>query len=141
MNNNFKLIGGSGAALLALRAIYYAFIYDNIHLDGLLGILGFILIAVGFFMVPASNQISNITSPTASNENPNTIHIPTVGEWVGWLLLLCIPLVNLIIMIIWAIDKENPIRRNWILASLIITAVVTVLYMLLFFSMMSSYRF
>ena len=44
-------------------------------------------------------------------------------------------------MIIWAIDKENQIRRNWVLAALILTGVVTVLYALAMVAVIGSYGY
>ena len=31
----------------------------------------------------------------------------TIGQWLGRLLLMCVPVVNIIFLIIWALDKED----------------------------------
>ena len=59
-----------------------------------------------------------------NNENIETNPIPSVGKWVGWMLLAAIPLAGLILMIIWANDKTEMSRRNWALASFIIQGVL-----------------
>ncbi len=53
----------------------------------------------------------------------------SVGAWVGVLLLTCIPIVNLICLIIWAVssDPTRIARKRWAIAQLIIVLVVTVL--------------
>ncbi len=51
-----------------------------------------------------------------------------VGEWLIVLLLTCIPVVNIIMLIIWSVDKKgNPNRRNYAIAVLIFMAVMLIL--------------
>ncbi|HOZ00809.1 MAG TPA: hypothetical protein PLG20_03260 [Candidatus Syntrophosphaera sp.] len=48
----------------------------------------------------------------------------SIGSWIGTLLLMMIPLVNLILLIVWAASSsENPNRRNWAIATLIMYAI------------------
>jgi succinate dehydrogenase/fumarate reductase cytochrome b subunit len=57
----------------------------------------------------------------------------SVKSWVGTLLLLCIPLVNLILLFVWAFgDGANSNKKNYAKASLIIVGCVTVIYVLFF---------
>ena len=144
MNNSWKFIGGAGAALgavIQLWSIYRAVTLYGEYREGvIISVLFFIVyaaIATGFFM--AQNETSMVSAPaeSASPQGDNG-DIPSVGQWLGWMLLLCIPLVNFILMIMWAIDKGNQIRRNWVLATLVITGIVTVLYAILMATMLSS---
>lgn len=56
----------------------------------------------------------------------------TVGNWAVTMLLMMIPLVNLILLIVWAAStSENPNRKNWAIATLIFAAIGFVLWLLL----------
>ena len=142
MNNSWKFIGGGGAALgavLQLRSVYLSLEWggENI-ISAVLFLISYAAIAAGFFM--AQNEASTVAAPAEStSDKGDNGEIPSVGQWLGWMLLLSIPLVNFILMIIWAIDKENQIRRNWVLAALILTGVVTVLYALAMVAVIGSY--
>ena len=142
MNNSWKFIGGGGAALAALLQLFsvsqvleYGSNFEIAR--SLLWIICFAAISVGFFM--AQGPASVVSAPSESvAPNPVETDVPSVGQWLGWMLLLSIPLVNLVLMVMWAIDRGNQIRRNWILATLVITGIVTVLYAILMATMLSS---
>lgn len=53
----------------------------------------------------------------------------SIGEWVGTLILTCIPLVGFICLIVWAASSsdEKKSRKNWAIAQLIVMAIMTVL--------------
>ena len=54
--------------------------------------------------------------------------VMTVGKWLVTYLLLMIPIANIILMIVWAVsDSENPNRKNWAIAMIIIWAISLVL--------------
>lgn len=56
--------------------------------------------------------------------------VMTLGNWIVTYLLLMIPLVNIILVIVWAVSKtENPNRKNWAQAMLIFWAVALVLWL------------
>lgn len=140
MNNSWKFIGGGGAALGAVIQLWY--VYRNLEwVEGLIPAVLFFIsyaaIATGFFLVQNETSTVAVTAESASPQGGNG-DIPSVGQWLGWMLLLSIPLVNLVLMVMWAIDKGNQIRRNWILATLVIGGVVTVLYAILMATMLSS---
>ena len=57
--------------------------------------------------------------------------VMTMGQWLVTMLLLMIPIVNIVLIIVWAVSKtENPNKSNWAKAYLVIMAVVIVLYVL-----------
>jgi hypothetical protein len=48
----------------------------------------------------------------------------SVSEWVVTLLLMCIPLVNVILLFVWAFDSAvKPSKSNWSKAMLIFVAI------------------
>ena len=57
----------------------------------------------------------------------------SVGAWVGTLILMMIPIVNLICLIVWAVSSstEKQSRKNWAIAQLIIMLVTMVLSIVL----------
>ena len=79
------------------------------------------------FVCPkCNNQVSRQSAPVSTQQsynNPpyNEAHpsVPTVGDWIINFLLLSIPLVNLIILIIWAVGNENTVRKNFAAAALL----------------------
>lgn|GEM_PF-4984610 len=56
---------------------------------------------------------------------------PTISEWIGYLLLLLIPLVGLICLIVWASSSENAYRQKWAIARLIWGGVMLLYYFFL----------
>lgn len=75
-------------------------------------------------MEQAQNQ------PPYQNYPPQAESAPvlSMGSWVGTLLLMFIPLVNIILLIVWAVSNtENPNRRNFARAYLIMFAISLVL--------------
>lgn len=57
----------------------------------------------------------------------------TVGDWLLTSLLMCIPLVNIILLFVWAFGSNTPISKaNWAKAALIWALISIVLYVLLF---------
>ncbi len=71
--------------------------------------------------------------PTAQYNNyqqPNAQFAPvmTLKDWMIILLVMLIPLVNIIMMFVWAFGEGNPNRQNYFKASLLFAAIVIVLY-------------
>lgn len=59
--------------------------------------------------------------PTASTASQPHL---TTGEWIITLLLLSVPLLNLILLFVWAFSKDtHPAKRNYSRATLIIAAI------------------
>lgn len=56
--------------------------------------------------------------------NPTEDRTITVGDWLITLILLAIPVVNLIMLIIWAVGDATPLsKRNYAKASLILIGI------------------
>ena len=57
----------------------------------------------------------------------------TIGNWMLTYLLMCIPLVNFILLFVWAFGSNTPeSKANWAKASLIWMVIGIVFYVLLF---------
>jgi len=71
--------------------------------------------------------------PQHFNFREPTAPIMTVGNWVVTMLLMMIPLVNIILLIVWAASStENPNRKNWAISQLIFAAIAIVLWIVMF---------
>ena len=58
--------------------------------------------------------------------------IVSVKEWLITNLILMIPLVNIVMMLVWAFSSNtNPNKANYFKASLILFAIVMVIYLVL----------
>lgn len=68
-------------------------------------------------------------SASMANQDKNYI---SVGSWVLMRVLLVIPVVNLVMLVVWAIDRENETRRNFALASFILMAIGFAIALLFF---------
>ncbi|MFC2480924.1 MAG: hypothetical protein ACFNUE_07805 [Bacteroides sp.] len=56
----------------------------------------------------------------------------SVGDWVGSILLLLIPIANIVLLFVWAFGGNAPLsKRNWARAHLLILAVVFGLYIVI----------
>ena len=67
------------------------------------------------------NQIGHQQAPVVS-----------VKEWLLTNLILMIPLVNIVMMLVWAFDSNtNPNKANYFKAALILFAIVMVIYLVL----------
>lgn len=83
--------------------------------------------------------ISNAETPTASTAaHPSypvskTVPAVPITEWIITFFLMAIPLLNLILLVIWAFNKEtNPSKANFAKAYLIIMLVFFTLSILFF---------
>ena len=65
---------------------------------------------------------------------PATTTDMSVGAWIGTLLLTCIPIVNLICLIVWAVSSspEKRSRRNWAIAQFVVFLIGIVLSVFLY---------
>lgn len=59
------------------------------------------------------------------NRNQSVV---TIGDWIITMILMCIPLVNLIMLFVWAFSSSTPVSKaNWAKASLIFMAIGLIL--------------
>lgn len=65
---------------------------------------------------------------TDSQQHPPVV---SLGDWLVTLLLLAIPIVNIIVLIVWAVSgSTNPNKGNFAKATLIVMAITVVLWTL-----------
>lgn len=68
-------------------------------------------------------------------ETPETIKKETlsVGDWLITMIITAIPIVGIIMLFVWAFSSStHPTKANWAKASLILLAIVIVLYIIFF---------
>ncbi|MEY3018185.1 MAG: hypothetical protein RL336_1320 [Pseudomonadota bacterium] len=53
----------------------------------------------------------------------------SIGDWIVTYLLLCIPLVNFIMLIVWAVQADKPSKSNWAKATLIWMILGVIIFM------------
>jgi len=59
---------------------------------------------------------------------------PSIGKWLLYLFLLLIPVVNIILLVVWSIIKNNKSRKNFSIATLIMLIfIVAVIFSLYYF--------
>jgi hypothetical protein len=59
--------------------------------------------------------------------------IMSVGQWIVTMILMVIPIVNIVLLIVWGFGNgDNPNRKNWAIAQLIVMAVGVVIWILMF---------
>ncbi|MGE8077696.1 hypothetical protein [Peribacillus loiseleuriae] len=64
---------------------------------------------------------------------PSNTNIVSVKSWLGTLALLLIPIVNIILLFVWAFGGEfNVNRKNFAKAQLILMAIIIGLYLIIF---------
>ncbi len=62
----------------------------------------------------------------------------SVGDWIGTLLLLMIPIANIILLFVWAFGDDNkPCRKNFAKAELILMAIFIGLYIIILIAIFS----
>ncbi|MCB5251775.1 MAG: hypothetical protein RBR69_00150 [Candidatus Cloacimonadaceae bacterium] len=75
----------------------------------------------------------SFTSQSDLTPHQNMAPVMSIGNWIVTMIILIIPLVNIIMLIVWAASSsENPNRKNWAIAQLIFMGIGIVLYILLF---------
>ena len=77
--------------------------------------------------------------PPPQYQRQDMAPVMTMGQWIVTMLLMCIPFVNFILLIVWAVSStENPNRSNWAKAQLIFMIIGIVLYIVIFAGMISA---
>lgn len=85
---------------------------------------------------PAQSIVLHSQQSASSSENLDNANAPimSVKEWLITYLIMIIPVVNIVFLFIWAFGNngENPNKVSWAKASLIWTAIVVGLYVVVF---------
>jgi len=78
---------------------------------------------------------------TADSRRVGQEKVYGVMQWFGTFLLMFIPVVNIILLFVWAFsNRVNKNKKNWAIASLFIVAIVTVLVIILYFVFVSMFN-
>ncbi len=57
--------------------------------------------------------------------------VVTIGDWIITMILMCIPIVNFILLLVWAFSASTPVSKaNWAKASLIFILIGLILCIL-----------
>jgi hypothetical protein len=79
------------------------------------------------------NQPNEVQYSSHANVPTETAPVIRMSDWVFTILLTAIPIVNIIMLIIWAFgDGTNPSKANFAKASLLWIAIGTVISVLIF---------
>ena len=63
----------------------------------------------------------------------------SVGDWIVTYLLMCIPIVGIIMLFVWAFGGDTqPSKKTWAQATLIWAVAMTVLWFLVFGTMIAA---
>ena len=83
--------------------------------------------------VPPMQQMYQPQYGTANTAWQETNDQPlSVGGWIATMIVLMIPVVNFIMLLVWAFGSGNKSRKNYCLASLIIAVVMIALIMVFY---------
>lgn len=66
--------------------------------------------------------------------NEKKVKIITTSEWILTKLIVLIPIVNIIMLFIWAYNKKTDLNKsNWAKAELVVLTVKFILYLIIIF--------
>jgi len=66
--------------------------------------------------------------------NEKKVKIITTSEWILTKLIVLIPIVNIVMLFIWAYNKKTDLNKsNWAKAELVVLAVKFILYLIIIF--------
>ena len=84
------------------------------------------------------NTNAPIQGSSAPVESVQKTPVISINDWLVTILITIIPIVNIIMLFVWAFSKnENPSKANWAKANLI-WAAISVVLMILFASLILS---
>lgn len=72
---------------------------------------------------------------TFQTSSPADLYIPNFKDWLINVIVASIPVVGLVVLIIWALEKDPryQIRKNWSSAMLVWQLIVLVLFVIMWF--------
>ncbi|GMK37130.1 hypothetical protein PCCS19_01830 [Paenibacillus sp. CCS19] len=72
-------------------------------------------------------------NPNLNHYKPNVSEVVSVKEWLITNLIMLIPIVNIVMMFVWAFSSNtNPSKANYFKASLLFAAFILALYIVIF---------
>jgi hypothetical protein len=84
----------------------------------------------------AYQQQSQAYQPNYSQSTPQTWPPVKVGEWIGIMIVMGIPLINFVMLLVWAFGGGNPSKANWakarLLLGVILGVLITIIYVIFF---------
>lgn len=103
----------------------------------LLGVNAFVLLDKPVILEMLSKNSIEVKNMEQEQRNygyhQDTAPVMTIGNWVVTLLVMIIPIVNIIMLIVWAAgNHENPNRKNWAVAQLIFFGLAFALWIFFF---------
>lgn len=101
--------------------------------------LSLICLAIALIQSPSLGSTSDPTLNPADRLDVNLANL-SVGDWLLNFLISSIPLIGLVVMIFWATDARDPLKKNWAIASLIWGTLVTLLSIFLFWGFLETSR-
>lgn len=67
--------------------------------------------------------------------------VVSIGDWIVTMILMCIPVVNFIMLLVWAFSSSTPVSKaNWAKASLIFM-IIGIAFVILFWGAILSIAF
>ncbi|WP_224753291.1 hypothetical protein [Paenibacillus terricola] len=85
-------------------------------------------------------QFQETTNYNVNYQKPNVAEVVSVKEWLIASLIMIIPIVNIIMMFVWAFGgNANPNKANYFKAALLMALIVLVLYIVLFVVIIGSF--
>lgn len=82
---------------------------------------------ISMFCHHCGSERSETLDVPCTNCNTTPVEYFSVGKWFLLYLPLLIPLVNIVLMLVWAISHKNETIRNYFIANWVIAAIVFVL--------------
>ena len=80
------------------------------------------------------NQNTSWQPPYQPPQGPYAPQWPpmTVGQWIGTMLLMCIPVANFVLMFVWAFSSDvNPSKKSFFRALLLLAAIIIGLWLVI----------
>ncbi|MCR4575088.1 MAG: hypothetical protein K5787_15115 [Lentisphaeria bacterium] len=69
-------------------------------------------------------------------QNSNLSPTVTIGDWIVYMILMMIPIVNIIMFIVFAFDSSKPSRANLIKAQLLLLLILLIPGIIIFFALL-----
>lgn len=130
-NLKSRVRGNWAAAMFLLQTLLLliytiAYVEPMAYLMGMRDLKFYLALMVFVFLTTAIGLIVYRRNNLAYEEQEQ--QVPSIGKWIGDIFLAGLPFIGLILLIVWANEKADRIRRNWAVAQLIWLAVMLVYY-------------